>query len=254
MALSDSLSRTSLDRASIRTALTTPFRLRTYAVVLYLALSFPLGIAYFVGTVVGLSVGLGLSVLLVGLPILAVTLGGLLVVATAERALARTLLDADIPAPSWKVTAASGLRDRTLAVLTDPLVWGSLLFVLSKLVIGVAAFTLLTVVLSVGLSLLAAPLYYDTPGTSVGVFLPEPVRRELSLVVPWERFEVGVSFVVRLTSWEASTLPGALLLAVLGAAALLLGLNVLRAGGWLCARWAEIALAPGEQSLSDVTR
>lgn len=244
MALSDPLSRVSVARPSVRRVLLVPFRRRTYAVLLYLALAFPLGIAYFVGTVVGLSLGISLSVLLVGIPIIAVTLGGVVLVAAGERVLARTLLDADIPDPSWGLSEVSGLRDRTMTLLTDPVLWGSFVFVISKLVVGVAAFTVLTVVFSVSLSLLAAPLYYDVPGASVGVSLSEPIQRELSLVVPWERFEVGISFLVRLTSWEASTLLGATVLSIVGAFLLVLGLNIVTAGGWICARWAELTLNP----------
>jgi hypothetical protein len=182
---------------------------------------------------------------LIGLPILAATLGGVVLVAAAERVMARRLLGADIPPPSWGLSEASRLRDQVLTVLTTPVLWGSLIFVLSKLAVGVAAFTIIVVVLSLGLSLLGAPLYYDMPGASVGLFLPEPIRRELSLVIPWDQFEVGISFIVRLTSWEVSTLPGALLLSMLGAFVLLIGLNVLTGGGWICARWAELTLSPG---------
>ena len=246
MALSDPVSDISTTLPPVRRLLLVPFQLRTYGVLLYLALAFPLGIGYFVGTVVGLSFGISLSVLLIGLPILAAPLGGVVLVAAGERVAARRLLGADVPAPSWGLSEASRLRDQVLTVLTNPVLWGSLIFVLSKLAIGVAAFTVIVVVLSLGLSLLGAPLYYDMPGTSVGIFLPEPIQRELSLVVPWERFEVGISFIVRLTSWEVSTLPGALLLSILGTFVLLLGMNVLTAGGWICARWAELTLSPGK--------
>ncbi|MDB2260164.1 sensor domain-containing protein [Halorubrum ezzemoulense] len=251
MALSDALSDPPANRRVAEAVLSAPFRIRTYAAAAYLALSFPLGIAYFVCTAVGLSLGVSLSVLLVGVPILAATLGGVVLVSIGERVLARRLLGADIADPSWKVTEASGIADRALAAATDLAVWGALLFVLSKLIIGVAGFTLLTVVLSVGASLLAAPLYYDAPGASVGLILPEPIRRELSLVVPWEQFEVGVSFIVRLTSWEVSTLPGALLMSLFGVLAALVGLNVVSAAGWLCARWAEFALGAGTSPVSD---
>ena len=245
MALSDQVSDISTTLPPVRQLLLVPFQLRTYEVLLYLALAFPLGIGYFVGTVVGLSLGISLSVFLIGLPILAATLGGVVLVAAAERVMARRLLGADIRTPSWGLSEASRLRDQVVTVLTAPVLWGSLIFVLSKLAVGVAAFTVIVVVLSLGLSLLGAPLYYDMPGASVGLFLPEPIRRELSLVVPWEQFEVGISFIVRLTSWEVSTLPGALLLSVFGGFVLLLGLNILSAGGWICARWAELTLGSG---------
>jgi len=246
MALKDPVSNVSTTLPSVRQLLLVPFQLRTYGVILYLALAFPLGIGYFVGTVVGLSLGISLSVFLIGLPILAATVGGIVLVASVERVMARRLLGADIPSPSWGRSEASRLRDQVQTVITSPVLWGSFIFVLSKLAVGIAAFTIIVFVFSLGLSLLGAPLYYDMPGASVGLFLPDPIQRELSLVVPWEQFEVGISFIVRLTSWEVSTLPGALLLSVLGAFVLLLGLNILTAGGWICARWAELTLNPGK--------
>jgi len=121
---------------------------------LYLSLAFPLGTGYFVGTVVGPSLGISLSVFLIGLPILPATLGGVVLVAADERGAARRLLGADIPPPSWGLSQASRLRDQMLTVLTNPVLWGSLVFVLSKLAIGVAAFTIIVVVLLLGLSLL----------------------------------------------------------------------------------------------------
>ena len=79
-----------------------PFRPRTYAAAVYLALAFPLGIAYFVGTVVGISHGLGLSILVVGVPILAATLGGVVAVSIGERALAEGLLASPPSVPRYE--------------------------------------------------------------------------------------------------------------------------------------------------------
>jgi hypothetical protein len=240
----DAPSDTALLPASLRDAALAPLRPRAYTTLVYLALAFPLGLAYFVVTVTGLSVGLGLSVILVGVPILAATLAFVLAAAAVERVLARHLLGVAVPSPDFAATDETGLRDRTVAFLTDTAVWGALVFVVSKLLVGVAAFTSLVVVFSFGLSLLATPLYYDQPGVSVGLVLSESVERELSLVVPWEQFEVGLSFVVRITSWTVSSLPGALVASLVGVVVLVAGLNLLNAGGWLCARWAETTLAP----------
>lgn len=253
MVRSEALQNVTVPRPTLRGVVTVPLRLRTYGVLVYLALAFPLGIAYFVGVVVGLSVGLGLSILLVGVPILLATVGAVVVVATGERLLAQRLLGADIPAPDWQVLHASGLRDRTVALVTDLAVWGALLFVVSKLAVGIAGFTLLVVVFSFAGSLLATPWYYDSPGASVGLILPEPITRELSVVVPWEQFEVGLSFVVRVTSWEVTTLPEAVLASVVGLVVLLAGLNLTNALGWLCARWAELTLNPATATNRTVT-
>lgn len=235
--------RRSVPRPTLRGVLTAPFRRRTYGSLTYLALAFPLGIAYFVGLTVGLSVSAVLVLLLVGVPLLLLTLLGVVAAATVERVLAETLLGVEIPAPEWKITERRGVLDRVTGLVTDPAVYAALVFVLSKFAVGVGAFVLLVVSLVVPLSLVATPLYYDTPGMRVGLFLTEDITRELSLYVPWNELVVGVEFVVRLTSWEVTTLPGALAMAALGLLGLVLALNVLNAVGWLCGRWARLLLS-----------
>ena len=47
---------------------------RTYRVLLYLLLGLPLGILYFTIVVTGLSLGIGLIVTLLGIPVLVITL------------------------------------------------------------------------------------------------------------------------------------------------------------------------------------
>src|SRR5205085_11063541 len=64
----------------------------TYLRIVYLLLAFPLGTTYFVLLITGLSVGVGLSILGVGLVILALTVVGCLFVARFARALAISLL------------------------------------------------------------------------------------------------------------------------------------------------------------------
>lgn len=243
--------RSSIPAFDLRRAATAPVRPRTYGNLAYLALAFPIGIAYTVFVGVGVGLSLGLAVLLVGVPLF---FGVLLVTAalgTAERWLARTLLAVDIDTPGWRVVEAEGLRDRAVALVTDSAVWLALVFVATKLAVGVAGFVLLLMLLIPSLTMLATPFYYDTPGVRVGVFLPTDVTRELSLYVPWNELLVGVSFVVRLSSWQVTTLPEALAMSVLGVVALVLSLNVLNGVAWLAGRWARLLLGRGLADRAD---
>ena len=70
---------------------------QSYKNILYLFLSFPLGIVYFVFLVTGISVGFGLIVIWVGVPILALVLAGSWVLCQFERVLAVSLLNENIP-------------------------------------------------------------------------------------------------------------------------------------------------------------
>jgi len=229
---------------SARSVVTVLLRRRTYGNLAYLALAFPLGLVYFVGLTVGLSLSLGLAILGVGVVLFLLTLLGVVPLAVAERRLAAVLLGVDIDAPAWKVTDREGLPDRAMGLVLDPSVWLGLAFLLSKLFVGVAAFTLLLTLLVPAGVLIATPLYYRTPGVEVGVFLPVDVSRELSLYFPWNELLVGVSFVVRLTSWQVDSLGDALLMSGLGVVVLVLVVNLLNAAAWLCGRWARLLLGP----------
>ena len=62
-------------------------RLQTYLNLLYLFIAFPLGLAYFIFLVTGLSVGISLVIIWVGLPILLFMLAAWWVLAIFERQL-----------------------------------------------------------------------------------------------------------------------------------------------------------------------
>ncbi|WP_276259219.1 sensor domain-containing protein [Haloglomus litoreum] len=234
--------RSSVPRPSLWSVATAPFRPRTYGNLLYLALAFPLGIAYVVFLGVGLGLSVGLAVLLVGVPLFVGVLLATVALVTVERRLATTLLGVDLDPPDWRFRDREGAVDRATALVVDPAVWLGLLFLATRLAVGIGGFVLLMVLLVPSLVLVATPLYYDTPGVRVGIFLPTDVTRELSLYVPWNELLVGVSFVVRLTSWQVTSLGGALAMSVLGLLALGLSLNVLNGVAWLCGRWARLVL------------
>src|ERR1700681_4889907 len=69
---------------------------QTYLRISYLLLAFPLGTLYFIVIITGLSAGVGLAIVIVGFPILVVTLLGWLLSGRIERELAIHLLGAQI--------------------------------------------------------------------------------------------------------------------------------------------------------------
>jgi hypothetical protein len=243
--------RSSVPRPSLRTVATAPFRPRTYGNLLYLGLAFPLGIAYVVFLGVGLGLSVGFAILLIGIPLFVVVLLATAALVTVERRLATVLLGIDLDPPDWRFLDREGVVGRVTALVVDPAIWLGLLFLATKLAVGVAGFVLLLALLVPSAVLVATPLYYDTPGVEVGIFLPTDVTRELSLYVPWNELLVGVSFVVRLTSWQVTSLGGALAMSVLGVLALVLSLNVLNGVAWLCGRYVGLVLG---RSLVDRVR
>ncbi|UPV74892.1 sensor domain-containing protein [Halorussus limi] len=193
-----------------------PFRLQTYRNLLYLVLAFPLGLAYFVFLSVGLSLGVGLAVTVVGIPILLAVLAISTGLASVEREMATLLLGVDVESPGWVVTESGPITERAKRLVTDLGTWKALVYLGSKLVIGVAAFVTVTTLLVTSVSLLAVPLVYDHPGVYVGIVTDAPIQLHPSLYVVWRNLLVGVETVVEIGSWQVTTLPAALGVAGLG--------------------------------------
>jgi hypothetical protein len=70
---------------------------QSYVNIFYLLLAFPLGLAYFVFLVTGISVGASLIIIWVGVPILVLVFLGSWAMCQLERVLAISLLKEDIP-------------------------------------------------------------------------------------------------------------------------------------------------------------
>lgn len=138
---------------------------QTYRNLLYLFLAFPLGLFYYLLLVLGFTLGVALSVLLVGLVILAGTVIGLRFVASFERGLANSLLDADIASPD-DVDDADGLVATLRAYLGAASTWRGLGFVVLKFPLGVLSFVLLVSLLGTAIDLVLLPVY---PGGAFNV-------------------------------------------------------------------------------------
>lgn len=220
-----------------------PARRETYRRLAYLLLAFPLGLLYFVGLVVGISIGIGLSVILVGIPILAFVVGTALLAAQFERRLVSRLLPVEIGAR--RELEGERRRDRALDLATDRRTWTPLLYLPSVFLLGTVSFTLLTTALSTALAMVLVPLYYDQPGLYVGVVTDRAPEFHQTVYLAWNQLLVGFEAVVTVGYWEITTLPQALAVAVGGIVLGLLTLHALNALAGLFARYARLLLADG---------
>ena len=151
-----------------------PFRRQTYANLLYLLLAFPLGTVYFVALTAGVSLGFGLIITLVGLPLLAVTLAGATILAAVDARLTAHLVGVEAPLPEplraanprSLSRAEDGLLDSIEAMVTAPTTWTSLLLLVAKFAYGLVAFTAVVTVGTLVAALLAAPFVYGDPNVS----------------------------------------------------------------------------------------
>lgn len=129
----------------------------TYRSLGYLLLAMPLAIAYFTVLIVGFSLSIGLSVLLVGPLVFVVTLLIVVTFAWFDGILTEALLDAEVQ-PSFP-------SNETLKTFAKELflgrgTWLGLLFLIWKIVLGFTAFVVIMVGLSLGVDLMLTPLYY----------------------------------------------------------------------------------------------
>lgn len=227
----------------LRWFLSVPVRRETYRRLAYLLLAFPLGLLYFVGLVVGLSVGIGLSVVLVGIPILAFVVGTALLVAQFERRLVTRLLPVEIDAR--RQLEGERRRDRALDLATDLRTWAPLLYLPSVFLLGTVSVTVLSTGLSTALAMVLVPLYYDQPGLYVGVVTDRAPEFHQTVYLAWNQLLVGFEAVVTVGYWEITTLPQALAVAAGGVVLGLLTLHALNALAGLFARYARLLLGDG---------
>jgi hypothetical protein len=127
---------------------------------LYLLLSFPLGIFYLVFLVTGYSLGISLTLIWVGLLVLALTLIISRGLANFERKLANVLLNQNIPARKANQTGGLSRWQKIKVMLKDPSLWKGQLFLLVKFPLGVVSFVVLTTLLVLSIALITTPFYY----------------------------------------------------------------------------------------------
>lgn len=235
----------SLPRPTLREALAVPLRPQTYRNLLFLLLAFPLGLVYFVLLAVGLSIGVGLAITVVGIPIVVATLALATGLGAAERKLSALLLGIDIEPPAASPLSLADDRsvlDRVTALVTTLRTWTAVLYLASKLLLGLVSFFLIMTLLVTAVTLLVVPFVYDQPGVYVGLALDGPTTLHPALAYGWEGLLVGFRAAIELTSWQVTTLPEALLVAGLGFGLIVVALNVLNGLAWLSGQYARIML------------
>lgn len=131
---------------------------QTYLNLIYLLLSFPLGLFYFVFLISGLSVGASLLIIWIGIPIVISMVASWWAFGKFERWLAMSLLNVEINEMSYDAGYGS-LFERYKQHMLNPVTWKSLAYLMIKFPLGLMNFIAFTVLLSVSIALLAAPFF-----------------------------------------------------------------------------------------------
>lgn len=162
-----------------------PARRSTMGSFVFLMLSYPLGLLYFLVVVIGLSVGLGTIVIWIGLPILFITLLCVRGMAEIERRMVSSLLH--IPLHShWhgQTAPGRGFLRRFGDILRDPYTWTSTIYMLLKLPLGIISFSLALTLSVLSASTLLLPLVYLI-NLFVNVILLKNGVQSDSMIIPY---------------------------------------------------------------------
>jgi uncharacterized membrane protein len=131
---------------------------RTYGALFYMLLSLATGIFYFTWAVTGLSLSVGLSVLIIGLPFIVLFFGSVRVLSLVEGRIVEAMLGMRMPRRPVYPTQGMTLMQRIGSMFTDVHTWTTLCYMWLMLPLGIAYFTLAVTLLSVSVAFIGAPL------------------------------------------------------------------------------------------------
>ncbi|MFE2039447.1 sensor histidine kinase [Streptomyces sp. NPDC059477] len=175
-----------------------PFEGRAWREFLYVLLSLPLSIALFTYAVTMFSLGAGLLVTFLGIPVLAAALAGCRGLGAVERARARGLLRLEVAAPEPLRVGKGGAMGWMWAVLKSGASWRALLYSVLHLPWAVFSFGVAVTVWVTGWTLMTYPLWFwvlPMYGGQDGIQLYGDETHRMYLDNP---FEIGVTAAVGL--------------------------------------------------------
>jgi len=193
---------------------------QAYLNLLYLLAAFPLGVFYFCFLVSGFSLGVSLTIIWVGLPILLLVGAGWWLLAGFERFMVIHLLKEAVPAMRRPLNESAGIWTRFTGYLTNPVTWKGLLYLFLKFPLGMVTFVILVILVALTLSFLSLPFTYQS-----------------------QQFFQGSFFHVGLLAWQIDSLGEALLGAFIGLLLWPLSLNISNGLAWLHAKFARLMLS-----------
>jgi uncharacterized membrane protein len=144
---------------------------RAWGALFYMLISLLTGILYFTWAVTGLSLSLGLIVLIIGVPFFLLFMLSVRGITLVEGRMVEALLGVRMPRRSNFVDQNKGILARFKELVLSPQVWMTLVYMLLMLPLGIIYFSVFVTLLSLGASLIAAPivqLFIHTPLITIG--------------------------------------------------------------------------------------
>ena len=131
---------------------------RAWGALLYLLFALATGIIYFTWTVTGISLSLGLLVLIIGIPIAGIFILSTRGLALLEGRMVEALLGIRMPHRPLFSKNDRGLWGKFTALLSDRYTWFSMVYMLLQLPLGIAYFTVFVTLIASSLYLIASPI------------------------------------------------------------------------------------------------
>ncbi|HSE11814.1 MAG TPA: sensor domain-containing protein [Rudaea sp.] len=129
-----------------------------YSSLFYMLLSLATGIFYFTWVVTGLSLSLGLSILIFGLPFAVLFISTVRALSLVEGRLIESMLGVRMPRRPLYADRGKPFTARIKAMFIDPRTWSTLLYMLLKLPLGIVYFVFAVIGLTVPLALAVSPV------------------------------------------------------------------------------------------------
>lgn len=134
---------------------------QTYLNILYLLLSFPLGVFYFVVMVTGFALGAGLLVIWIGVPILALMFVLCDQMVVFEYTLIKKVLNLRIPPLRLERPKGERILERLKNRLFDSASWVKIGYLFIKFPLGIIMFTISITLIALTLGMITAPITYQ---------------------------------------------------------------------------------------------
>jgi uncharacterized membrane protein len=131
---------------------------KAWGALLYLLFTLATGIIYFTWTVTGISLSLGLLILIIGIPIAGIFILSTRGLALLEGRMVEALLGIRMPHRPLFSPKDKGLWAKFKALLVDKYTWFSMVYMLLQLPLGIFYFSLFITLISLALGLVATPI------------------------------------------------------------------------------------------------
>jgi len=132
---------------------------RSWGALLYLFFALLTGILYFTWTVTGISLSLGLLVLVIGIPVAGLFMFSTRGIALLEGRLVEALLGIRMPHRQIFSSKNQGLWSKFKTLISDKYTWFTMLYMLLQLPLGIIYFSVFITLIAASLFLVASPVW-----------------------------------------------------------------------------------------------